>query len=431
MTNDDLPSRTESHPLRQFVLSELHARPFSPVETGTRILHLGLVTRPGGDALGDLRQWCIEHGFALPAPDAKHHMATKGDTTLSWEQHSEFVTISMRSRRGNGASMPFAPLPPDLARFKDGPPSNGLLLVAIDLHLVEAVHEAGATHGFDATSLIAANVNDGAALVVTDLKPDAAGFVRLLVVNRRLQPAKAGALVQRLLEIETYRTFALLGLPESQRVSPSLREIENTLAGIGREMTTTEGLEANHRLLDRLTGLAAQLESDAVQSAYRFGASRAYHDIVRQRLAIIGETPVGEGSTFAAFLERRLAPAMRTCQTTSERQADLSRKLTRAANLLRTKVDVELESQNRDLLSAMNERARMQLRLQQTVEGLSVAAISYYVVGLFGYLAKGAKDFGWLPIDPGTATGIFVPLAIAGVWLAVRRIRRSSKADEI
>jgi uncharacterized membrane-anchored protein len=147
---------------------------------------------------------------------------------------------------------------------------------------------------------------------------------------------------------------------------------------------------------------------------------------VRQRLAIIGETPMGEGSTVAAFLERRLAPAMRTCQTTAERQADLSRKLTRAANLLRTRVDVELESQNRDLLSAMNDRARMQLRLQQTVEGLSVAAISYYVVGLFGYAAKGAKDMGYLPMDPGTLTGLFVPFALLGVWMAVRRIRHSS-----
>ena len=166
------------------------------------------------------------------------------------------------------------------------------------------------------------------------------------------------------------------------------------------------------------------MESEAASSNYRFGASRAYDNIVHQRLAAIDEVAYGGWPTIAAFLSRRMAPAMRTCQMLQERQADLSRKLARAANLLRTRVDVALEQQNRDLLAAMNERARMQLRLQQTVEGLSVAAIGYYVVSLFGYLAKGAKDAGYLPVDVGIATALFVPFALLGVWSMVRRIRR-------
>ena len=104
----------------------------------------------------------------------------------------------------------------------------------------------------------------------------------------------------------------------------------------------------------------------------------------------IGERKVEGLPTWSSFLARRMAPAMRTCATTEERQTNLSEKLARAANLLRTRVDVELERQNRDLLKSMNERTRLQLRLQTTVEGLSVAAVSYYVVGLFGYLVKGA-----------------------------------------
>jgi uncharacterized membrane-anchored protein len=89
---------------------------------------------------------------------------------------------------------------------------------------------------------------------------------------------------------------------------------------------------------------------------------------------------------------------------------------------LRTRVDVELERQNQELLKSMNARTRLQLRLQATVEGLSVAAITYYVVGLFGYMVKGAHDSG-LPVDPNLATAIFVPLAALSIWGIVRRIR--------
>ncbi|MBU2326409.1 MAG: DUF3422 family protein, partial [Alphaproteobacteria bacterium] len=155
-----------------------------------------------------------------------------------------------------------------------------------------------------------------------------------------------------------------------------------------------------------------------------FGASRAYDGIVRERIKTLDETPVPGHETLGAFLERRLAPAMRTCQSIEERQANLSRKLSRATALVRSWIDVELERQNSDLLAAMNSRAEMQLRLQQTVEGLSVAAISYYVVGLVGYAAK-AIPHDLLPFDTAIITGISVPFAVLGVWWVVRRIRRS------
>jgi uncharacterized membrane-anchored protein len=188
-------------------------------------------------------------------------------------------------------------------------------------------------------------------------------------------------------------------------------------------MRRTEKLIDNHRLLDELTELAAELEAGAAASLFRFGASRAYNEIVQLRLQTIGERRVEGLPTWSSFLARRMAPAMRTCATTEERQANLSEKLARAANLLRTRVDVELERQNRDLLKSMNERTRLQLRLQTTVEGLSVAAVSYYVVGLFGYLVRALHDEG-VPIDVSLATALFVPVAVLAIWWVVRRIRR-------
>jgi uncharacterized membrane-anchored protein len=229
--------------------------------------------------------------------------------------------------------------------------------------------------------------------------------------------------VQRIVETETYRTLALLGLPEAQRLSPSIARIEMRLAEVTEEMRRTDKLIDNHRLLDELTALAAELEAGAAASLFRFGASRAYSEIIQLRLQTIGERKIEGFPTWSSFLARRMAPAMRTCLTTEERQTNLSEKLARAANLLRTRVDVELERQNRDLLKSMNERTRLQLRLQTTVEGLSVAAVSYYVVGLFGYLVKGLHDEG-APVDISRATALFVPVAVLAIWWMVRRIRR-------
>jgi len=302
-------------------------------------------------------------------------------------------------------------------------PQPGPVLVAIDLHLVRDGGNIAPEHLFDRASLAAAENSDGTALYATDFQTDPAGFVRILIVDRGLGPERAGALTQRVLELETYRVLALLGLPEAQRLAPSVRRIEMRLAEVTAATRDAQGLDANRRLLEEFTALAAELEAGAAESQFRFGASRAYDQIVHLRLQTIGERKFDGLPTWTSFLARRMAPAIRTITTLQERQADLAEKLARAANLLRTRVDVELESQNRDVLRSMNERTRLQLMLQATVEGLSVAAISYYVIGLFGYLVKGAHDAGLVRIDPALATGAFVPLALVLVWWIVRRIR--------
>ncbi|UVK50425.1 DUF3422 domain-containing protein [Mesorhizobium sp. AR02] len=99
------------------------------------------------------------------------------------------------------------------------------------------------------------------------------------------------------------------------------------------------------------------------------GASRAYQNIGQVRLTSIRFQPIAERETFPAF--RRMAPTLPTCASLEERQINLSRKLACTMQPLRAKVDIEMEAQNREMLSALSERAQMQLRLQQTVEGRS------------------------------------------------------------
>ena len=233
----------------------------------------------------------------------------------------------------------------------------------------------------------------------------------------------AGRLAQRLLELETYRTLALLGLPEAQRVAPSIREIEAELPRLLKAMNCSQGVSQNRELLDDITGLATQLEADAAVSQYRFGATRAYHELVQERLDAIDETALPDFPSWNGFLTRRLQPAIRTCFNVEARQSDLSRKLARVADLLRTRVDTEVEQQNGDLLRQMGERVQLQLRLQQTVEGLSTAAITYYISSVFLKILEGAHEAG-APVDPTIWTGAAIPFIAGFVWWTVRQIRK-------
>ena len=419
-----------AHRLRAAVLGEVHARPFTAVDTPRRILHFAFDT--AGDAAkadrAALADFCASRELEPLKPSAKQHRVTLGGSALRWEQHSEFTTYTWELPSEGGT--PFHPAAASLAEPMAGLPQPGPLLVALDLRLLaEKKKKVAFERLFDRASLAVAENSEADALFATDFQADPSGFVRILVLDRGLSPERAGALVQRIVELETYRTLALLGLPEAQRLMPSINHIETRLGEVTEEMRRTDKLIDNHRLLDELTALAAELEAGAAASLFRFGASRAYNEIVQLRLQTIGERKVEGFPTWSSFLARRMAPAMRTCITTEERQETLSEKLARAANLLRTRVDVELERQNRDLLKSMNERTRLQLRLQTTVEGLSVAAVSYYVVGLFGYMVKGLHDEG-VPVDVSLATALFVPVAVLAIWFVVRRIRRRNIAGD-
>ncbi|MEP3048492.1 MAG: DUF3422 domain-containing protein [Roseibium sp.] len=417
-----LPSFRTS-PLRERVLGEVHARPFRPLSSPRTVLHYAFLTS-ATEAAADqawLTEFCTSRGIAGPANNARHHTMSFGEGTLSWEQHAEFTTYTW-----DGAGDPdkiFGPIPP-VHPFGAAFHAPGDLLVAVRLELLpEQPGEIWRRH-FDPGSLTVSNLEGGAATVATDFRQDGDGLTRFLVLDRSMTDIQSGAVVQRLLEVETYRTLAMLGLFEASDLQPEIRLAEIELADLTRKMKDASALDANRELLTKFTALAASLEAGATASTFRFGASRAYYQIVTARLTTMQEVAAPGELSMASFLARRLSPAMRTCQSIEDRQAMLSRKLARATTLLRTRVDVDLEQQNRSLLQSMNRRARLQLRLQQTVEGLSVAAVSYYVVGLLSYLAKGAKDAGLPMPSSNTTTALAVPVVVLVIWWTVRRIRK-------
>ena len=192
-----------------------------------------------------------------------------------------------------------------------------------------------------------------------------------------------------------------------------------------------DGAVAEAVILGQLTALSAEIEALAAAAAFRFGAGRAYEAIVIQRIEMMREERLAGRQSFAEFMVRRFDPAMRTCHATERRLAELATRASRIAELLRTRVNVAVEAQNQELLESMDRRAALQLRLQETVEGLSVVAISYYAVSLAGYLLA--------PLAPvlGLGTGIDKSVLVASavipvvglVWWLIRRMRKRLGGD--
>jgi uncharacterized membrane-anchored protein len=420
----------EPHPLRATVLGEVHARPFWLVAAPRVFLHYAFEAGRAAETqdrnyFDDL---CRAQGQPPPAARARHHVIPFGSGTLKWERHAEFTTYSWDGPV-SGTRQPFDEMP-STHPFGLNFVAPGSLLVSVRAELLPDTGDLDrAAALFDPASLCVCEVTGARALALTDFRQDGDGRSRILVLDRGLNSREAGALVPRLLEIETYRTFSLLGLPEAERVGPDIRRIEQELVSITNSIRSSNGLDANRGLLADLSRLSADLEAGSAETSYRFGASIAYDEIVKSRLGAIGETVVAGFGPWSSFLDRRMGPAIRTIQVTVARQRDLSEKLARAAELLRTRVDIDVEQQNRDLLQSMNRRARQQLQLQQTVEGLSVAAISYYVVGLVGHLIGALRQVIHFELDADVATGLTVPVVVGVIYLVVRRIR--VKHDDI
>ena len=121
---------------------------------------------------------------------------------------------------------------------------------------------------------------------------------------------------------------------------------------------------------------------------------------MRRSLSELRETAIPGVQNLTEFMDRRFEPAMRTCRWTQRRLQALSDRVSRTTQILRTRIEFVNERQTQALLASMDRRAKLQLKLQQTVEGLSLVVLTYYAVGLIGYMAKGLQSSGIaLPVE--------------------------------
>ena len=426
-----MPNLPTDHPLRLSLADEVHARPPEALQTPARATYVALLV-DADDRERErqhLARLCASVYAAPPDAGLNQFSVQLGALRLKWERHGEFsgVTVFAAGAAEPPFSAPASSLLP--AGWLAALPGQTIVAVHGELRAAgdEPPDAAGLTANFGEHVAVGADIGDAAGSAYTDFRIHEDGCARVLLLNRGMTPRQAGRMLQRLFEIEAYRMLALLALPIARRQAPRIVAIEKSLAALTDGIARGEGHDET--LLHELTRLAAEVESGLAASQFRFGACRAYSELVATRIAELRERRIAGTQTIEEFMARRFTPAVSTCATVSQRLHDLSERVAQASGLLATRVGIARERQNQALLASMERRARLQLRLQQTVEGLSVAAIVYYVAGLVGYVAKAAKA-GGLPVDAELAVGLSIPFIAALVFLGIRKVRRGIAADE-
>ncbi len=422
--------------LRRELHDEVHARPPARIRLPALVVYVAVLND------GVTREAECEHLRKLPDQGALSVADMQGNFmrlrlaghNLKWERHSEFTRYSIVQALPAGAALEtqapdlLAALAVDAQWLRTIP---GRTVAAIELAMLEAASDAPqellaqGRRWFGERAVVASRLGSGPTYAIADFHLQTNGFERMLAIAPpATSPTRAGRISQRLLELETYRLMALRGLPVAKALAPMLHGAETTLAQITLRLEDAHATE--QELLDTLTALAARVERATAEHGYRFSATQAYDAIVGQRIAELRESPIPGTQTIGEFMQRRLSPAIATVAATSQRLASLSLRIERAGALLRTRVDIVREAQNQELLAKLTRGQAMQLRLQGTVEGLSIAAISYYVVSLLLYASKAAKAAG-IALNPEVATGALIPLVIWAVWRATRRVHRELK----
>ena len=417
--------------LRVALHNEVHARPVARVRLPALIFYVAVLNE------GITRLQECEHLRRLPGQSSLSPDALAGNFlrlrfegfSVKWERHTEFTRYSVVQPLPDtallGTSDPALSsafvLPPEWLQSIPGATIAAIQLVMLNGDLSdESALMAQAQTWFGGRSVVASKMGNGHSWAVTEFRIGADGFERLLVIAPPgTTQTRMGRISQRLLEFETYRLMALRGLPVAKQLTGMLSDAELTLADITAQLENKQ--HSDQQLLDTLVSLAARVERVTAESSYRFSATRAYDALVAQRIKELREKPIPGTQTMGEFMQHRLSPAIATVAATAQRLASLSERVARTSALLRTRVDIASELQNQQLLEKLTRGQEVQLRLQTTVEALSIAAVSYYVISLLLYGVKGLKAAG-VPVNPEIAVGAAIPLVLWVVWSITRRI---------
>ena len=407
------------HPYRDAVLAELHARPVELIAPAMRVrrLVLAVSNRSGAmrSAIGQFRAFAAARGYAIEDEGTRQYQFATPDRVVTWEFHTEFITITWYSALSDAENWP-ADIGLDAV-------SDAELVGAMRVDMMdEPVLPERVLPSFNPTSLCLVSIEYGNAQLATDFVPDADKFIRFEFAAGKLSPLRRSITLRRILEVETYRTMALLALPLARRTGPALRAVEMELTDVMADLSNIETTDEVQQRLKKLHDLSVRSGQISEQLNYRFAAAYAYGAILQRRLEKLREETLGQGSSLSSFIGNRVEPALATCEAMDKRLKTLSQKLERAVELLNVRISLDMQIQNKAVLETIAETARSQFRLQHTVEGLSTIAITYYLIGILGYALAGPLEAtGW---SKTLVISILSPVALVAVFFGLRAIRR-------
>ncbi|MGN6773708.1 DUF3422 domain-containing protein [Rhizobium sp.] len=374
----------------------------------------------------------VEHLAFMPLNGAikEFHdsLEADGEISVRVERHTEFVTITrLRKLHSEPECWP----EPDLAE------SDFAQLAGLKVHrpvchvsilvLGNAPDELGSVlKTFDFGDAAASSIGGGSAQVCSDFRVRPDNSSRIILFNKDLNAHRLGRMVRRIFEIETYRSMALLALPEARRLAPLLGGYDAELVQLTNRNLSTPAHQ-HKQLLDEITVLSSHIISATAETRNRFGATAAYAKIVEERIGLLRETHVPGFQRYGTFVGRRFKPAVRTCEATVFRLEHLSRATMHLLDLLQTRIQVEIEFQNATQIQAMADRAATQVKIQRAVEGFSIIAISYYLLSLLKFIYETADHAGY-HFDPMIML-VAVPVVVGTVVITILRVKHALKAE--
>lgn len=420
-------TQLDLHPLREELYNELHSRPFHVLPCPAQVTHIALLTTPEQRS-AQFRHWQDLHimlGQPEPREDVSCYEATFGSLRIRREMHMEFASYTFINLGIGDDHQPFQDT--GISSLPKGwlEKLTGTVVAAFHIDLQQASNGpetdlAQIRHWFEGERLVGSSPWEGKARVWGTFRLHSDGFGRFMVLNRDMSDSQLGRLTQRLMEIETYRLMSLLSLPLAREITPSLNDMDQQLAVITQSLADNQDIDEREVLAD-LTNIAARIEAFRAHATFRFSATRAYHQLVLTRLEELREDELSGHLTITEFMTRRLTPAVETCESVKERLEDLSRRVDRASDMVRTRVELAIQSQNQQLLSSMDRRSKIQLMMQHTVEGFSVVVISYYLLALLKLALESADDAGF-DVNTSLVLGIAIPVVLGLVFIGVRMI---------
>lgn len=417
----DAPVR--DHELRRRAVGEMHLRRWPVLSVPCHIVQwvLAIADEERADELAAIQARC-DMRDAVGNP-AHREGRINAAVTFTWERQSEGSSLTLFASPCNEAGFVDAQADPLIAQaitWAQTLPGQIIRSTRVWIGRTDAdIARVLAHQSLNRDELVSSTLG-GNIRIWSDFRVMDDGFGRLLVAANGADPRDLTRQMQRMQELGNYRNKALLGLPVARECWPKLDAAEARLRDLTNRIADSDARDDS--LLAELSGLALDLASVSTAISFRMDATRAYGQIVEERLDQLDARPVEGFASLVDFTQRRFRPAMNTCFATSERVDRLGARAEQLTSLLRARIDTRIENQNADMLRSMEQSITMQARLQQLVEGLSAVALSYYALGLLKYALYAVPD-GVLGISDELVIGLLVVPMVLGVWLAMHTVK--------